>query len=282
MKTPLRTLARATVVAAAALTLTPALLFAQAPAASPEPAVSATPVATPSATPKPTPKPRTPEDAVTPANRNAGRHNEFLYRIKQGEVGLLFLGDSITDFWPRRGEWSWLKFAPYHPADFGISGERTEDLLWRITNGELDGINPKVTVIMIGTNNIGHFPNEEPAWVAAGIRKVVETVHEKLPNTKVLLLGVFPRDKKESEARKKVEAINEMIAKLDDGKKTRYLDIGKAFLDDQGAIPKEVMPDALHPNAKGYDLWYEAMYPLLSELLDDAPAPQTTPKKKGK
>ena len=243
--------------------------FAQAP--------TAAPAATPAPTVKPTPVPRTPADAVTiPAKGNEGRHADFMYRITQGEVGLLFLGDSITDFWPSRGQGSWLKFAPYHPADFGISGERTEQVLWRITNGELDGINPKVTVIMIGTNNIGHFPNEEPEWAAAGVQKIVETVHQKLPNTKVLLLGVFPRATKESIARKKVEAINAIISKLDDGKKTRYLDISKVFLDDQGEIPKEIMPDSLHPSPKGYDLWYDAMNPLLTEMMKDAP------KKKGK
>ncbi|MEI8234483.1 MAG: GDSL-type esterase/lipase family protein [Verrucomicrobiota bacterium] len=248
--------------AVAAVTITSASLLAQAPAPSPSSAATATP------TPKPTPVPRTPADAITiPAAGNMGRHVQFMYRITQGEAGLLFLGDSITDYWPRTGEWSWLKFAPYHPADFGISGERTEQVLWRITNGELDGINPKVTVVMIGTNNIGHFPNEEPEWAAAGVQKIVETIHQKLPATKVLLLGVFPRATKDSVLRKKVEAINAIICKLDDGKKTRYLDISKVFLDAQGEIPKDVMPDGLHPNAHGYDLWYEAMNPLLTEML---------------
>ncbi|MDD5351062.1 MAG: GDSL-type esterase/lipase family protein [Chthoniobacteraceae bacterium] len=271
MQTSLRTLARVTA-AAVAITVTPASLFAQAPAASVAPA--ATPAATATATPKPTPKPRTPADAVTPVPASPARHAQFMYRITQGEIGLLFLGDSITDFWPRSGEWSWLKFAPYHPADFGISGERTEGTLWRITNGELDGIKPKVTVVMIGTNNIGHFPNEEPEWAAAGVQKIVETVHQKLPDTKVLLLGVFPRATKDSDLRKKVAAINAIIAKLDDGKKTRYLDIGKVFLNAEGEIPADVMPDKLHPNAHGYDLWYDAMNPLLSEMLKADPAPK--------
>lgn len=260
MKSALHSFTRfSAVVLAAAFTSSP--LLAQAPA----PAPVAT--ASPAATQKPTPNPRTPEDAVTPFNRNPNRHAEFMFRKTQGEIGLLFLGDSITDGWPRRGEWSWLKFAPYKPADFGISGERTEDVLWRITNGELDGINPKVTVLMIGTNNIGHFPNEEPAWAAAGIAKIVETIHQKLPNTKVLLLSVFPRSAKNSVFRQKTEAINEIISKLDNGKTTRYLDITKVFQDAQGEIPKDIMPDGLHPNAYGYDLWYNAMNPLLSEML---------------
>ncbi len=218
---------------------------------------------------KPAKKPRTAEDALTPAVKNPERHEGFLARIKEGPVGLLFLGDSITDAWPRRGKESWAKFAPYNPADFGISGDRTEHVLWRITNGELEGIDPKVTVIMIGTNNIGHFADEKPAWAAAGVKKIVDTVHAKLPNTRVLLLAVFPRGTKDSTPRKRVDAINALICKLGDGKKTVYLDIGDEFLDDEGNLPKEIMPDLLHPNAKGYDIWYEAMWPTLEKMLKE-------------
>jgi beta-glucosidase len=212
-------------------------------------------------------KPRTPEDAVTPAIKDPKRHEQFLARIHEGPIGLLFLGDSIMDAWPSRGKESWQKFAKYDPADFGISGDRTEHVLWRITHGELDGIRPKVVVVMIGTNNVGHFKDEKPEWAAAGVKKIVETIHAKLPETKVLLLGVFPRDAKDSPTRKKVEATNQIISKLDDGQKTRYLDIGKEFLDSEGEIPKDIMPDRLHPNAKGYDIWYEAMRPLLEKMM---------------
>jgi len=220
----------------------------------------------------PAAEPRAAEDAVTPAVKDPKRHEQFLARIKQGPVGLLFLGDSITDVWPSRGKSSWDKLAKYDPADFGISGDRTEHVLWRITNGELDGIHPKVTVVMIGTNNVGHFQDEEPEWAAAGVKKIVETIYEKLPETKVLLLGVFPRDAKDSPTRKKVEAINRIIAKLDDRRKTRYLDIGKEFLDSEGELPKDIMPDRLHPNAKGYEIWYEAMRPLLEKMMGEASA----------
>lgn len=210
---------------------------------------------------------RTAESAVTPAVKDPGRHEQFLKRIQQGPVDLLFLGDSITDAWPGRGKESWQKFAPYNPADFGISGDRTEHVLWRITHGELEGIHPKVTVVMIGTNNIGHFGDEQPEWAAAGVKKILDTVHEKLPETKILLLAVFPRDRKDSSARKKVDAINQIISKFDDGKTTRFLDVNKVFLDDNGEIPNDLMPDRLHPTAKGYDLWYEAMRPLLEEMM---------------
>ncbi len=211
--------------------------------------------------------PRTADSALTPTKGNDNRHQQFLARIKQGPVGLLFVGDSITDFWPGRSKETWEKFAPYNPADFGISGECTEQTLWHLTNGCLEGIDPKAVVIMIGTNNIGHYGTEEPAWTAAGVKKVVATVHEKLPKAKILLLGVFPRDNAGSPMRKKVDAINAIIKGYDDGATVHYLDIGPKFLDEKGELPKDVMPDKLHPNGKGYQIWYDAMWPTLEPLL---------------
>lgn len=209
---------------------------------------------------------RTAESAITPYVEYP-RHVAFLDRIKRGPIGLLFLGDSITDFWPTQGTETWSKFAPYLPADFGISGERTENVLWRITNGELDGIDPKAVVIMIGTNNIGHFNDEEPEWTAAGIKKIVEVVHQKLPSTQIILLGVFPRDKKDSPMRRKVTRINNIISSYDDAKSIHYLDITSKFLDDNGEIPADVMADGLHPTAKGYQIWFDAMWPSLEPYL---------------
>jgi lysophospholipase L1-like esterase len=215
----------------------------------------------------PSAKERTPDDAVTPTAKDPARHDQFMYRIKQGDIGLLFVGDSITDLWPRAGEYTWMQLAPYHPANFGVSGEHTEHVLWRITNGELDGIHPKVVVLMIGTNNIGHTPADQPEWAAAGVTKIVQTIREKLPDSKILLLGVFPRDTPGSVHREAVEKINEIISKLDDGNMIRYLDIGKVFLDGDGNIPDDVMRDKLHPTPKGYELWYNAMKPLLDEMM---------------
>ena len=217
------------------------------------------------AAPKP---PRTPESAVTPEVKNPERHAKFLEITKTGDVGLLFLGDSITDGWPKKAPESWAKFAPYKVADFGIGGDRTEHVLWRITHGELDGLKPKVTVLMIGTNNIGHFGDEKPEWAANGVKKIIEVIHEKMPGTKVLLLGVFPRGAKPTDAlRQKVEAINQIICKFDNGSNVKYLDISKKFLDDQGNLPKDIMPDSLHPNVKGYDIWYDSMWPTLAAML---------------
>ncbi len=226
---------------------------------------SSTPATKPSALPKP---PRTAENAVSEVDRNPKRHEAFLAKIKEGGThNLLFIGDSITDFWPRRAKETWAKFDEYKPLNLGISGERTEDVLFRLNHGELEGLAPKVVVIMIGTNNFGQHADEKPEWTASGVDKIVKAVREKLPQSKILLLGIFPRETANSVRRKKVTVVNEVISKLDDGKNVFYLDIGDKFLDEKGDIPKDVMGDALHPTAKGYDIWYDAMKPKLDELM---------------
>jgi len=217
---------------------------------------------------KPAPVPRTEADASTPKLFKMNRHQEFMKRKAEGPVGLVFLGDSISDWWPRKGPTVWAKFAPHNPADFGIAAMRTEGLLWNITNGELDGLKPKAAVILIGVNNILQCPDEKPEWVAAGITKIVATVHEKMPETKVLLLAIFPaRNPADHPARARIAAVNQLIAKLDDGNKTRFLDLGKLFLTADGTVRTDLMPDALHPNTKGYQVWYDAMMPVLGEML---------------
>ena len=195
-------------------------------------------------------------------------HDQFLHRIKEGKIGLLFLGDSITYSWPKQGELSWARLAGYVPASFGVPGDRTEHLLWRITHGELEEINPKVAVVLIGTNNIGGFTDEKPAWVANAIKKIVLVVHERLPNTRVLLLGIFPRGEKGSSERKRVREVNNQIRTLEDHDKTRYLDLTPGFLDSDGNIPPDVMPDQLHLTARGYEIWLREMGPLLKEMIE--------------
>ena len=252
-----------------ALVLTVTLASLPLPANSAETAASATTKPTAAATPpKPTPKPRKPDDACTPAPVNAGRQKAFLERAKDKGIHLVFLGDSITDFWQKRGKAVWEEFyAKHDAANFGVSGEHTEHTLGHIEGGILNGLHPKVVVIMIGTNNVGHIPDERAWWTADGIKKIVAAVHEKLPDAKVLLLGVFPREGKDSRHRKQIAEINATISKLDDGKKTRYLDLTPKFTNASGAIPKEIMPDGLHPSAKGYQIWAEAMQPLLDEMM---------------
>lgn len=217
-------------------------------------------------------------DASQPAPKagNAGffeLHESFLARGKAGPVGILFLGDSITYGW-RKAPHIWEHYyGKYQPANFGIGGDRTQHVLWRMDNGELDGIHPKVVVLMIGTNNTG---SNTAAEIAAADRKIVAELREKLPETKILLLGIFPRGPRWArngnpdpwdEKMAIIRTVNEDLARLDDGEHVRYLNINRAFFDDAGHIPHIIMPDQLHPNAAGYQLWAEAMDPLLTEMM---------------
>jgi lysophospholipase L1-like esterase len=204
--------------------------------------------------------------ATTPINRDVARHKEFLEIAKKGNVDVVFIGDSITQGWGNNAVWE-KNFAPLNAANFGISGDQTGHVLWRITEGkELDTIRPKVAVLMIGTNNSGRDSAEQ---IAEGITLIVKTIHEKTPKTKILLLGVFPRDAQPgTERRVKLANVNKIIAKLDDGGKTvKFLDIGEKFLEKDGTLSKEVMPDFLHLSAKGYEIWADAITPTLKEML---------------
>jgi len=200
-------------------------------------------------------------------------HESFLARAKAAPTGLLFLGDSITERWSEVPE-IWTKYyGKYQPANFGINGDMTQHVLWRITNGEIDGISPKVLVLMIGTNNSA---SHTAAQIAAADRKIVEMIRAKLPSTKILLLALLPRgpytDQKEvvEDAAKRMQvirAVNVELAKLDDGKNVRFLDFGPKLLDANGKIPQSLMPDQLHLSAAGYTIWAEAMQPLLEEMM---------------
>ena len=211
-------------------------------------------------------------DAVTPAPRkeNKGwmsRHERFQARARQGNVEVLFLGDSITQGWEGNGKQVWKeRYEPLHAANFGIGGDRTQHVLWRLREGkELEGIHPKVVVLMIGTNNTGSNSSED---IADGITAIVQELGTQRPDAKLLLLGVFPRSPKASDKiRDKIKAINERIAKLDDGKHVRYLDIGDKFLEKDGSLSKEIMPDYLHLSPKGYTIWADAIQPSLDEML---------------
>jgi lysophospholipase L1-like esterase len=199
------------------------------------------------------------------------RHEGFVKQAQQGGVDILFMGDSITDFWRDRGVNVWNQcYAPQHAANFGISGDRTEHVLWRMDNGELDGIKPKVVVLMIGTNNTKQSNRmvNSPPEIVEGVTAVVNEIRARLPKTKILLLGIFPRGRTlEDQQRAEVALVNTVIARLDDGRMVKFLDIGPKFLEADGTISKEIMPDALHPSAKGYQIWADAMNPTLDEMM---------------
>ncbi len=200
------------------------------------------------------------------------QHEAFLERAKKGDVDLLFLGDSITAGWNGAGPvWS-RYYGARKAANFGIGGDRTQHVLWRLENGEAEGIKPRVVVLMIGTNNVGR--NTEPE-IAEGVKAVVTRLREKFPETRVLLLGVFPRGLNRDKSQvttapdARIGRINRRLARLDDGKSVRYLDIGVDFLDATGQIPGAIMPDYLHLSRKGYQAWADAIEPTLWELLDE-------------
>jgi lysophospholipase L1-like esterase len=192
-------------------------------------------------------------------------HSRFLERAKKGNVDLLFLGDSITQGWHDNEVWKRF-YGPRNAANFGIGGDRTQHVLWRIQHGELEGIDPKVVVLMIGTNNASSGTADE---IAQGVAAIVEELRHRLPKAKVLLLGVLPRGQKPDATREKLQAVNAKIARLDDGSHVKYLDIGKAFLNEDGTISPEIMPDFLHLTRKGYRIWADAMEPTLWSMLDE-------------
>ncbi|MBL8800317.1 MAG: GDSL family lipase [Planctomycetia bacterium] len=214
-----------------------------------------------------TPSPKFDKDGKTPQPGFAKAHESYVEIAKKGDVEVLFLGDSITAGWRGAGKDVWAKhFEPLKAANFGIGGDRTQHVLWRILNGELDGIKPKIAVLMIGTNNSGA---DSATDIAEGVTEIVKTIHKKSPSTKVLLLAVFPRGKMlpNSQNDKLIE-VNKTLAKLDDGGKTvRFLDIGPKFLGEDKQLPKDIMPDFLHLSPKGYEIWAEAIMPALKEMV---------------
>jgi lysophospholipase L1-like esterase len=217
-------------------------------------------------------------DAVKPVPRDGNwmkRHEAFVERSKKGNVDVLFVGDSITQGWEGSGKKVWAeRFTAWKPMNLGIGGDRTQHVLWRITTGkELEGIDPKVIVMMIGTNNFG---SNTPEQIADGVKAILAEFHKQKPKAKVLLLGVFPRSGKKpadpmvvakDELNTKTPAVNALLAKFDDGKNVKYLDIGDKFLDDKGGLPKSTMPDFLHLSEKGYTIWADAISKTVEEMV---------------
>ena len=220
------------------------------------------------------------QDAAKPATNiatqpalHAGtekRIESFNEISRKGEAALVFLGDSITQGWEGAGKAAWTStWAPLKAANFGIGGDRTEHVLWRLDHGNCDGLKPKLVVLMIGTNNTGHRKAEEPAAdTAAGVKAIIDRLHSKLPDTKVLLLGIFPRgEKPDDKLRSHNSAINELLKPLADNQKVHFLDIGKSFLAPDGSLPREIMPDLLHLSPKGYQIWADAIRDKVTELM---------------
>ena len=199
------------------------------------------------------------------------RHEEKL-KEKAGmtQVDLLFVGDSITHGWERAGKATFDKYyAHRNTLNIGFSGDRTENVIWRLQNGAIDGIKPKVAVIMIGTNNTGHR-QDKPEDTAAGVQAIIDEIQSKTPETKILLLAIFPRGENADDKLRKInDSANAILkTKAQDGL-VWYLDISEKFLQADGSLPKSIMPDRLHPNAKGYEIWAEAMEKPIAKLMGE-------------
>jgi lysophospholipase L1-like esterase len=184
---------------------------------------------------------------------------------KRRAAQLVFLGDSITAGWDDAVCTEF--FARFHPLRLGVGGDRTQNVLWRVDHGELDGLDPALLVLLIGTNNVG-ADGVPPAAAAKGVAKVVERVRQKLPCTRVLVLGILPFDEQPaSPSRQAVAETNALLSSLDDDRQVRVLDIGPRLLEPDGRISREVMADFLHPTPRGYRIIAGAITPLLTELL---------------
>ena len=211
--------------------------------------------------------------AVVPMPRGADwmkRQDKIVADVKAhaGACDLVFVGDSITQGWEGEGKEIWAqRYDQRHAVNLGISGDRTEHVLWRLEHDNLTGIAPKVAVVMIGTNNFGQKPGHSPEQVLEGVRAVVTSIRQKSPTTKVLLLGIFPRGEKFNEMRGNILQVNQALSRLQDDEHVWFLDIGRVFLEDDGTIRKSIMPDFLHLSAEGYRRWADAIEGTLAKLL---------------
>lgn len=212
-------------------------------------------------------------EAITPQHRLSEawwqkRWNQKKHMAAQGGWDIVLIGDSITQGWETAGKAAWSKYLePRKALALGYGGDRTEHVLWRLDNGEVDGLKPRAVVIMIGTNNTGHR-KDPPEAIAAGVRAIIDRVREKMPATKILLLAIFPRGAtRDDPMRANNDAANAILKTFEDGKRVFFADIGPKFLGPDGTLSREVMPDLLHLNAASYDVWGAELERLLKEKL---------------
>ena len=246
----------------------------------------------------PTPVPAAPAPADQPVSRTDQNsliaHAQLLEKARKGGIDIYFEGDSITRRWGATdypellANWK-RNFFGWNAADFGWGGDTTQNILWRLQNGELDGVNPKIVVLLAGTNNVG---NRVPAGgdearvadITKGIQAILRTIQTKAPDATLVLTAIFPRNDNIA-AMPAINAINNNLAKLADGKKVRYLNVNDKLADRDGHLFDGMMNarDKLHPELKGYQIWADALRPVFTELLgqpakeDHAPPPTGDP-----
>lgn len=234
------------------------------------------------------PSPRTDQNSMT-------AHEQLLDKAKKGRIDVYFEGDSITRRWGTSDAQykdflaNWKEnFFGWNAANFGWGGDTTQNILWRLNNGELDNIHPRVIVLLAGTNNIGNKSStgpEDPRIenVARGIKAILDTMRAKAPRATIVLMGITPRNDN-IEVMPVINAINSRIAKLADGRKIRFLNINDRMADKDGRLYEGMTNrDGLHLDVKGYQVWADALKPILKELLgpagkeDFAPPPTGDP-----
>jgi lysophospholipase L1-like esterase len=210
--------------------------------------------------------------AIIPIPRTdwaTNRQALVLQRAKDnpGNYDIEFIGDSITEGWEGAGRNVWQEFYGNRKCiNLGVGGDRTQHVLWRFEHGQLDGIKAKVAVVMIGTNNSNGNDNTE-ADILEGVTAIVQQIRTRQPDTKIILLGIFPRGRTFSKQRGKILQVNETLARLEDGKNIFYVDIGPQLIENDGSISRSMMRDYLHPGEAGYRIWANAIEPKLKELL---------------
>lgn len=185
------------------------------------------------------------------------------------EYQLIFIGDSITELMRNARESMDANWGKYHPREFGISGDFTEHVLWRLQHGELDSVQPKVAVLLIGTNNLNNNSDDE---VYEGVHAIVEDLKVRMPKTKIVVMALLPRGATPDNIyRKRVAGVNQLLGtKIADNQRVYYLDAGNAFLEPGGLMKMELMPDQLHPSVKGYEEMYRTMKPHIDRLLESS------------
>jgi lysophospholipase L1-like esterase len=218
-------------------------------------------------------------------------HAQLLEKAKRGGIDIYFEGDSITRRWGATDYPEFLanwkqNFFGWNAGNFGWGADATQNILWRLQNGELDGVNPKVIVLLAGTNNIGNrtTPNEDArvADITRGLKAIVDVMRAKAPRATIIVMGIFPRNDNMA-VMPVINRINENLARLADGKSVRYLNINDRLADKNDVLFEGMMGDRLHPSLKGYQVWADALKPVFTELLgppakeDHAPPPTGDP-----
>jgi lysophospholipase L1-like esterase len=231
------------------------------------------------------PAPRTDQNSLT-------AHAQLLEKARTGRIDIYFEGDSITRRWGATDYPEFLahwkqSFFGWNAANFGWGADTIQNILWRLNNGELDGVHPKVIVLLAGTNNVGNMVNpggevEKVADITKGMEAVIRIMREKAPEATIIVMGIFPRNDNMA-VLPTISRINDNLAKLADGKRVRCLNINDKLADADGRLFDGMMKDKLHPAIQGYQVWADSLKPIFNELLgppakeDQAPPPTGDP-----